>query len=110
MGKRAPAAPAPVVPPAPPITPTTGTGKEPDADEVTPTEELQKIEKEKTAVYAPVEAVDPVKPKGTVLDTEDAARKKERELAGKTGRRKTKKTGPQGLLTDANVYKKGLLT
>jgi len=107
MGKSAPApAPAPV-PAAPPPTPVTSPGRVPDADTQTPTEVLKERQEEKQAVVpAPPE---PIQPKSTYLDNEDAARQTERELAGKSGRRKTKKTGPRGLLDDAPVKKKGLL-
>ena len=116
MGKSSPApAPAPV-PAPPPVTPVTSTGRVPDADTQTPTEVLQEREEQKRAVVpaAPEpstinEAGETITPKSTYLDNEDAGRKKERELAGRSGRRKTKKTGPRGLLDTAPTYKKGLL-
>ena len=106
MGKRSQApAPAPV-PAPPPVTPAKADGE--PAGTQTPTEVLKQREEEKQAVIpAPPE---PVRPKSTYLDNEDAARQKERELAGKSGRRKTRKTGPQGLLDPALVKKKGLMT
>jgi len=110
MGKRSAApAPAPYVPPAPPPTPVTGTGRVPDADQGTPTEVLRRREEQQQAVVqAPVE---PVTPKSTYLDTEDAARKTEREIAAKEGRKQTRRTkgGAKGLLDPALVKKKGLL-
>tara|TARA_R110002020_G_scaffold93973_11_gene226570 strand:+ start:156 stop:482 length:327 start_codon:yes stop_codon:yes gene_type:complete len=108
MGKRSQApAPAPApVPAPPPVTPAKAYGE--PAGTQTPTEVLKQREEEKQAVIpAPPE---PVRPKSTYLDNEDAARQKERELAGKSGRRKTRKTGPQGLLDPALVKKKGLMS
>ena len=108
MGKKSAApAPAPYVPPAPPPTPVTG--RVPDADQGTPTEVLRRREEQKQAVVqAPVA---PVTPKSTSLDTEDAARKTEREIAAKEGRKQTRRTkgGAKGLLDPALVKKKGLL-
>ena len=107
MGKRSAAPPPPApVPAPPPVTPARAYGE--PAGTQTPTEVLKRREEEKQAVVqAPPE---PVRPKSTYLDSEDAARKKERELAGKSGRRKTRKTGPQGLLDPALVKKKGLMS
>ena len=107
MGKRSAAPPPPApVPAPPPVTPARAYGE--PAGTQTPTEVLKRRAEEKQAVVqAPPE---PVRPKSTYLDSEDAARKKERELAGKSGRRKTRKTGPQGLLDPALVKKKGLMT
>ena len=107
MGKRSAAPPPPApVPAPPPVTPARAYGE--PAGTQTPTEVLKQREEEKQAVIpAPPE---PVRPKSTYLDNEDAARQKERELAGKSGRRKTRKTGPQGLLDPALVKKKGLMS
>ena len=107
MGKSAPAAAAPAyVPPPPPTTPARPYGEQ---GQQTPTGVLkEKEEPEQAVVKAPPE---PIRPKSTYLDNEDAGRKKERDLANQKGRVKTRKTvgGAQGLLSDANTKKKGLM-
>ncbi|MAH46167.1 hypothetical protein CMI37_10065 [Candidatus Pacearchaeota archaeon] len=103
MGKSAPApqpAPLPPVPPPPPPAPVQAVGSAVSdvASDVASggksTEEL--IRGAKTVPATP-------------LDTATAGREEEMAQARKKGRKSTKKTGPTGLLTQAPVYKKGLL-
>ena len=82
-------------------------------EDQTPTEVLAEREKNKQAVVyssdttaTPQERVLPA----SVIDTETAGRKEEKKQAKKQGRKKTMVTGPQGLLSPAQIKKKGLLS
>ncbi len=112
MGKSAPQAPLP--PPAPPPPPTTPVQAVGGDEDRTPTDVLAEREEERQAVVDSPDT-DPT-PQGrrilpaSVIDTETAGRKEERRLAGQRGRRSTQVTGPRGLLSPAQIKKKGLLS
>jgi len=112
MGKSAPTPSLPPVPPVPPTTPVEPVGSTGDR---TPTEVLAEREKESEAVVTSSDTVstpqrERIMP-ASVIDTETAGRKAEREVASKKGRRSTRKTrgGAQGLLSPAPVVKRGLM-
>ena len=109
MGKSAPQAALPPPAPIPPQTPVQVVGD--NVGDRTPTEVLAEREREKQAVVTSPDTeptpsrILPV----SLVDTETAGRKEERRIAGQGGRKKTRVTGPQGLLTQAPVKKRGLL-
>jgi hypothetical protein len=91
MGKSAPQpAPLPPVPPPPPPAPVQAVG------ETGGTSTAELIQGAKAVPTTP-------------LDTATAGREEEMAQARKKGRKATKKTGPRGLLSPAQVKKKGLL-
>ena len=102
MGKSTPRTPPMVqAPPPPPTKPVEAVGD----DTQTPTKVALERQRQQEGVV-----FDSPQGKGTVLDTEDADRKVERELARKKSRSNTRVTGRAGLLDEAPVIKKGLLS
>ena len=114
MGKQAPAAPMP--PPVaapPPTTAVRGPVRGTDEDQ-TPTEVVaQRSEEKQAVVTSPDTEPTPKKERSlpaSVIDTQTAGRKEEKRIAGMKGRRKTRVTGPRGLLTPAPVKKRSLMS
>lgn len=116
MGKQAPAAPMP--PPVaapPPTTAVRGPVRGTDEDQ-TPTEVVAQRSEEKQAVVTSPDTEPTPQPKkerslpASVIDTQTAGRKEEKRIAGMKGRRKTRVTGPRGLLTPAPVKKRSLMS
>ena len=112
MGKSAPTPSLPPPPPPPPTTPVRAVG---DSGDRTPTEVLAEREEAREAVVTSSDTESTPKPQrerimpASVIDTETAGRKTEREVAARKGRKATRKTGPQGLLSPAPVAKRGLM-
>ena len=111
MCKSAPSpAPLPPPPPPPPTTPVRAVG---DTGDQTPTEVLAERDEQRQAVVTSPDTVPTPQTArampASVIDTETEGRKTERELAKRQGRRQTRKTGPQGLLSPAPVSKRGLI-
>ena len=109
MGKSAPSPAPPPPPPVPPQTPVRAVG---DTDDKTPTEVLAERDEQRQAVVTSPDTQETPQTRtmpASVIDTETEGRKTERELAKRQGRRQTRKTGPQGLLSPAPVSKRGLI-
>lgn len=110
MGKSAPSPAPPPPPPVPPQTPVRAVG---DTGDQTPTEVLAERDEQRQAVVTSPDTVPTPQTArampASVIDTETEGRKTERELAKRQGRRQTRKTGPQGLLSPAPVSKRGLI-
>ncbi len=110
MGKSSPSPAPPPPPPPPPTTPVRAVG---DRDDRTPTEVIAERDEQRQAVVTSPDTTPTPQPvrvmPASVIDTETEGRKTERDLAKRKGRRETRKTGPQGLLSPAPVSKRGLI-
>ena len=73
----------------------------------------QRSEEKQAVVTSPDTTPTPQKERSlpaSVIDTQTAGRKEEKRIAGMQGRKKTRVTGPQGLLTPAPVKKRSLMS